>query len=498
MLFRSFKILINTNLLQNARGFFILIFMKKASINTEKKRELWSCLGLLMMAVIWGFAFVVVKSSLDFVPPLYMLAFRFSLGGVVLALIFFKRLRRTNKKEILHGILIGACLFIAEVFQTYGCMYTTAGKNAFLTTIYIVLTPILYWAFYKEFPRTKVFIAAIISFVGIGLISLSGRFTIQLGDILTLACGLFFALQIVFIARYAKDDDPINLSIHQLLFSAVASWAVAPVVVGPVTPTMVGSEAVVGILYLGLLSTMLCFLLQNICQKYAPPGPAAIIMGMESVFGALFSLIFLHEVMSARTVVGCVLMFIAILLCELDIPVLSMFFPDEIIESAYEIDYEDLYRQGYRGIIFDIDNTLVTHGAPANEAAKKLLGRLDEIGFSVLFLSNNKEYRVKSFRDEGMPNGHYLYKAGKPKKSGYYEAMHVMGTDLKSTICIGDQIFTDIWGAKRIGMRNILTRPIHPKEEIQIVIKRRLEKVVLVAYYKYCKDHELTFGKEKK
>lgn len=161
-----------------------------------------------------------------------------------------------------------------------------------------------------------------------------------------------------------------------------------------------------------------------------------------------------------------------------------LFFPDEIINSAYDVDYEKLYADGIRGVIFDIDNTLVEHGAPANDKARQLLCRLDEIGYKVVFLSNNKEPRVKSFRDGALKKAEYIYKANKPGKTGYMNAMSLMNTDEKSTVFIGDQLFTDVWGAKRCGIRNILTRPIDPREEIQIVLKRRLEWVVLDEYKK--------------
>lgn len=162
----------------------------------------------------------------------------------------------------------------------------------------------------------------------------------------------------------------------------------------------------------------------------------------------------------------------------------SYFYPDEIISSAYDIDYSMLYADGYRGIIFDIDNTLVMHGAPSNEQSDELLSRLNEMGFKIVFLSNNKEPRVKSFRDRALPEAMYIYKGGKPKKAGYLKAVEMMGTRIDTTIFIGDQLFTDVWGAKRCGIRNILTRPIDPKEEIQIVLKRILEGIVLKSYYR--------------
>ena len=156
------------------------------------------------------------------------------------------------------------------------------------------------------------------------------------------------------------------------------------------------------------------------------------------------------------------------------------FFPDEIKESTYEIDFDRLYKEGYRGVIFDIDNTLVPHGAPADERAKELFARLKAIGFDCCLLSNNQEPRVKMFNDDVHVN--YIFDAHKPSVKNYQKAMELMGTDAESTIFIGDQLFTDVWGAKRTGIRNILVKPIHPKEEIQIVFKRYLEKIVLFFY----------------
>lgn len=161
---------------------------------------------------------------------------------------------------------------------------------------------------------------------------------------------------------------------------------------------------------------------------------------------------------------------------------LEVFYPDNEAESAYGIDYEALYGQGYRGIIFDIDNTLVPHGAPADEKAAALFRRLHETGFQTILLSNNKEPRVKMFSDGVCAP--YIFKAGKPGRKGYEKAMEVMGTDARSTIFVGDQLFTDVWGAKRAGLITWLVKPIHPKEEIQIVLKRRLERIVLYFYHK--------------
>ena len=162
------------------------------------------------------------------------------------------------------------------------------------------------------------------------------------------------------------------------------------------------------------------------------------------------------------------------------------FYPDVYLDSAYDIDYESLYEQGYRGIIFDIDNTLVPHGAPADERSIALFERLRRIGYESMLLSNNKEPRVKSFNDK--VGSRYIYKANKPFPENYQKAMEQMKTTPATTLFVGDQLFTDVWGAKKAGIKTYLTKPIHPKEEIQIVLKRILEKVVLF-FYKRKKEH---------
>ena len=159
---------------------------------------------------------------------------------------------------------------------------------------------------------------------------------------------------------------------------------------------------------------------------------------------------------------------------------LEMFYPDEYVDSTYEIDFDKLYTEGYRAVIFDIDNTLVPHGAPADERSLALFKRLKKLGMSTLLLSNNKEPRVKSFADA--VSSQYIYKANKPSTKNYRAAMELMGTTSENTLFVGDQLFTDVWGAGRTGMKTYLVKPIHPKEEIQIVIKRFCEKIVLYLY----------------
>ena len=165
--------------------------------------------------------------------------------------------------------------------------------------------------------------------------------------------------------------------------------------------------------------------------------------------------------------------------------ILSSFYPDEYLDSTYVIDFDALYRAGYRGVIFDIDNTLVPHGAPADERARALFCHLKEIGFDCCLLSNNQLPRIELFNQD--IHVKFIENAHKPSVKNYRKAMQMMGTNTGNTLFVGDQLFTDVYGARRTGIHSILVKPIHPKEEIQIVLKRYLERIVL---HFYEKDHK--------
>ncbi|MCR5377096.1 MAG: YqeG family HAD IIIA-type phosphatase [Lachnospiraceae bacterium] len=161
------------------------------------------------------------------------------------------------------------------------------------------------------------------------------------------------------------------------------------------------------------------------------------------------------------------------------------FYPAEMAESSYDINYEELYRKGYRGLIYDIDNTLVEHGADANTEVVELFRRLNKIGFRICLLSNNKAPRVRRFYRGARVKGvklHYIFNAHKPRRRNYLKAMVLMRTTKKNTLFIGDQLFTDVYGANRSGIRSILVKPINKAEEVQIVAKRKLERIVMHFY----------------
>lgn len=275
-----------------------------------------SVLGLIVTTIVWGSAFVVMKNSVNVISPTYLLALRFSIASFALVAVFWKKIKTIRKSDCISGGLLGVFLFLSYLLQTYGLKYTTASKNAFITTLYVILVPFLHWFINRKKPSANNMSAAVLAVVGLALISLEGDFSVNIGDILTLICGFFFAVHIVFIDRYTKKHDPVILTVIQMIGAAVLSWILAPFLEGAQDFSVINGSMVVGLLYLGVFSTMLCFLLQNVGQKYLSPGTSSIILSFEAVFGLGFAVIFLSEPVTFKLILGCVLMFISILLAE--------------------------------------------------------------------------------------------------------------------------------------------------------------------------------------
>ncbi len=281
-------------------------------------------LGLVLTAAIWGFSFVIVKDSLSYVGAVWMIAFRFSIAAVLLALLYCKKLKLLTSSYLRHGALLGFFLFAAYVVQTIGCNYTTAGKNAFLTAIYVILVPLFGWPLLHKRPSWFVWVAAVVFLTGVALLSLNKEdsSSVNIGDVLTLLCGVFFALHIVYSARYDQTEDPVLLSVLQFFFCALFSWIAAPLmpwesVNGPFpTESLKDGRVIVSMLYLGVFSTMVGFTLQTVCLKIVPSALASLFLSLEAVFGGLFGALFLKEALSPRMWIGCALIFFAILLAE--------------------------------------------------------------------------------------------------------------------------------------------------------------------------------------
>lgn len=276
--------------------------------------------GLILTAAIWGFAFVVVKDSVDTIPPVYMVSIRYTIAAVLLGFVLISQFKKLNRYYWIHGAVTGLMLALGYITQTIGCKYTTAGKNAFLTTIYVILIPLISWPLNKKRPHFVVFLSAVMALVGIGLLALrneGGVLGFNVGDILTLICGLFYALHIIFTAKFSQDKNPVILTWIQFIVAAVFSWAVSPLIDGSFSVALLKSSRVIfSMLYLGIFSSLVAFLLQNICLKYMESSLASLFLSLESVFGVVFSTIFLRERMTLVMIIGCVLIFAAITIAD--------------------------------------------------------------------------------------------------------------------------------------------------------------------------------------
>lgn len=276
--------------------------------------------GLILTAAIWGFAFVVVKDSVDTIPPVYMVSIRYTIAAVLLGFVLISQFKKLNRYYWIHGAVTGLMLALGYITQTIGCKYTTAGKNAFLTTIYVILIPLISWPLNKKRPHFVVFLSAVMALVGIGLLALrneGGVLGFNVGDSLTLICGLFYALHIIFTAKFSQDKNPVILTWIQFIVAAVFSWAVSPLIDGSFSVALLKSSRVIfSMLYLGIFSSLVAFLLQNICLKYMESSLASLFLSLESVFGVIFSAIFLRERMTLVMLIGCVLIFAAITIAD--------------------------------------------------------------------------------------------------------------------------------------------------------------------------------------
>ncbi len=281
----------------------------------KKNLGFWGRLALFVTTLIWGTSFVILKTTLDTVPTLWVLAIRFTASALILGLIAGKKLFAMGKATVKGGVLMGLCLAAAYIFQTYGLVYTTPGKNSFLTATYCVLVPFMAWGVYKRRPGAVHILAAFLCIAGIGLVSLGeGLHDINKGDMLTLVCGVFYGLQIIVMEQYVGQGDVVSISVVQFVAAAAICWAGA--LLFEAAPSQAPASAWFSIAYLSVMCTAVCFFLQAWGIKYTPSATAAMIMSLESVFGALISVLFYHEQVTPKLLLGFALIFVAVVISE--------------------------------------------------------------------------------------------------------------------------------------------------------------------------------------
>ena len=281
------------------------------------KKELFADGLLLLTALIWGSAFAVVKNTLDSFPPAAIIAMRYAIATLLTAVAFRKHLRGMTRGDVARGAMVGLLLAAAYIVQTIGLQFTTAGKNAFLTTVYVLLVPFGCRVLFGQRLRKANYFAAGLMLAGIGLLSLEGEIGgLNVGDALTLLCGALFAGHIIAVERCQRETNVYALIVLQFGFAALYALAYA-LLFERGQPFDFNAGSVGGLLYLAIFSTTIAMSLQNIGQSMAPASHSAILLSLESVFGALFSCLLLGEPMTPKILAGFAVIFAALMVNEL-------------------------------------------------------------------------------------------------------------------------------------------------------------------------------------
>lgn len=281
----------------------------------------WLAIGaLILVTVIWGGGFVASDIALESMKPFQIMMVRFLLASVLMGVISRGQRKSEEKLKdragaIKAGVLIGVTLFMGFAFQIIGLQYTTPSKNAFLTALNVVIVPFIAFVILKKKIGAKGIIGAVMSVLGVALLSLNGSFTVSLGDGLTLFCAVGFAFQIFFTSEFVKKYPASVLNTVQM-FTAFVLSAISLMIFGE-NDFQVTTQGWLSALYLGVVSTTICYLLQTACQKYIDETKAAIILSMESVFGTIFSILILHEVVTVRMVIGCAVILAAVIISNM-------------------------------------------------------------------------------------------------------------------------------------------------------------------------------------
>lgn len=290
------------------------------------KQKYKGVLSILLATLIWGSTFVAQSVGMDYIGPFTFQAVRCGLAVIGLLPVIYiadKRSGRSfrkgwaEKQLWLGGLLCAVPLFLAVNLQQIGIVSTSAGKSAFLTAMYIVIVPIL-GLFLGRKPSPMVPVSVVLAVVGLYLLSCVGVTQIQTGDILLLLCAFMFAVQIIFVDRFAGSVDPLRLNCLQAAFCAVVSGVIAAFTEEIVFSNLL--DCWLPLCYAGFLSMGAAYSLQIIGQRHLEPSAASLIMSLESVFALIFGWLLLEEMLTMWECIGCALVFIAVILSQINIP----------------------------------------------------------------------------------------------------------------------------------------------------------------------------------
>ena len=278
---------------------------------------MWADIGLFYCAFFWGISFVSMKILVGVYPPCWILFLRFFSAAILVYIFFHKRIHKTFTHDFKSGFILGFLLFIAIATQTVGLKYIGGGRSAFISATYVLMVPLMVWAMRKIFPGFITLGAALLCVLGMYLLTgdeISGTFNI--GDFLTLICALTFAIQVIAIEKFTQGCDPIVLSFVEFLALGIMAFFYS--LAFETRNELINIESLPELLFTIILCTFGCYMIQICAQKFVKPARATIIMSLESVFGLLSSVIILGEKVSLKSGIGCLLIFTAVLIAELE------------------------------------------------------------------------------------------------------------------------------------------------------------------------------------
>lgn len=277
-------------------------------------KELKADLSLLGITVFWGASFPIMSVALKSIPPFSYIAIRYTLGSIILAFIFNKKLKNIDRKTLKAALYIGFSLLIGTILQVIGIIYTTPSKSGFITGLNAVFVPIILALFFKQIPDFRTVVGIILSILGLGIMSINMGMGINFGDFLTLLGAIAFAVQIILVDKYGNDVDSGLLTILELLLVGIISFI--PAIALERLQITFNVVTVGAILFTAIFCTAIAMCVQNAMQPYTNPTHAAIIYLAEPVFGALFSIL-IGDMLTGKTLVGCALILLGTLVISL-------------------------------------------------------------------------------------------------------------------------------------------------------------------------------------
>ena len=291
-----------------------------------KQRQLLGSLLLLLVAVIWGTAFAFQRMGTGIIGPMTFVASRMTLSAVAVGIVslFFKDPEDTAEESnrgkhdtLIGGICCGAFLVSASLFQQVGIAYTTAGKAGFITALYILLVPIISTVFLRKKSSWIVWLAVLLGIIGMYLLCMTESLRLARGDALICVCAILFTGHILSCDHFAGRGNPVKISAIQFVTASVVSWILAFIFETPSLPAI--RSALIPILYCGLASGGIGYTLQIVAQRFTKPTVASLLMSFESVFAVLGGVVLLGERMTVRELIGCIVMFIAIIIVQIPV-----------------------------------------------------------------------------------------------------------------------------------------------------------------------------------